>query len=251
MLPTSGRFLFYELVVAEVVDKAMARGHKGGRGIDQDVADALMRLREVGLIPWSSICDETRDLYMYTGARTVIEGVTALVEGVLLDPWAGPAPLMLTESRSLAGVLRPIADEYRCLVAPCGGQCGGFLRTHIGPAVGVGHPVGYLGDLDKSGADIEGNTRRVVEPYGLASWERLALTDAQVEAYDLPVILKRDRRSDLDYPAVETEALSQRVIVQLVRGWLDAMLPEPLAVVREREKREQDEVSAYLARWTR
>ena len=51
--------------------------------------------------------------------------------------------------------------------------------------------------------------------------------------------------------AVETEALSQRVIVQLVRGWLDAMLPEPLAVVREREKREQDEVSAYLARWTR
>ena len=38
-LPTSGRFLWYELVNRGIVDKTRARGHRGiRRGIDQDVS---------------------------------------------------------------------------------------------------------------------------------------------------------------------------------------------------------------------
>jgi len=69
----------------------------------------------------------------------------------------------------------------------------------------------YLGDLDLAGGQIEGNTRAVLEREigGALQWERLALTEEQVRDYDLPIIIKRDRRYKDGRPheAVETEAL--------------------------------------------
>ena len=55
---------------------------------------------------------------------------------------------MLTESRSLAGVLRSVAGEYRVRIAATNGQCGGFLRTGIAPELRPDDRVIYLGDLD-------------------------------------------------------------------------------------------------------
>jgi len=52
------------------------------------------------------------------------------------------------------------------------------------------------------------------------------------------VIIKRDRRYKDGRPheAVETEAISQRVLIDILRDWLDALLPEPLTRVQEREE---------------
>ena len=47
-LPTSGRFLYYELVQPGVVEKP--RRKEQGRRSDQDMAEALTHLRETGLI---------------------------------------------------------------------------------------------------------------------------------------------------------------------------------------------------------
>jgi hypothetical protein len=53
-----------------------------------------------------------------------------------VDIWDGEAPpLVLCESRSLAGVLRPTAMRYLAPIASTNGQSGGFLRTDIGPWV--------------------------------------------------------------------------------------------------------------------
>ena len=71
--------------------------------------------------------------------------------------------MILTESRSLAGVLRHIVSEYRARIASTNGQCGGFLRTDIAPQLRPGDGVLYLGDYDLSGDQIEDNTRRVLE----------------------------------------------------------------------------------------
>ena len=80
-----------------------------------------------------------------------------------LDPWAGDAPLILTESRSLAGVLRALVRDYAVLIAATNGQVGGFLHTEIIPILRPGQRILYLGDLDLSGGQIEANTRRVLE----------------------------------------------------------------------------------------
>ena len=45
---------------------------------------------------------------------------------------------------------------------------------------------------------------------------------------NLTVIDKYDRRTKTTHPSVETDALSQQVIVDIVRRKLDKLLPEPV-----------------------
>jgi hypothetical protein len=92
--------------------------------------------------------------------RSVKEGVLTLLPHIKLDPWRGEVPLILTESRSLAGVLRNIASEYRVRIASTNGQVGGFLHTDVAPLLQQGARVLYLGDFDLCGGQIEANTRR-------------------------------------------------------------------------------------------
>jgi hypothetical protein len=245
-IPTNARFLYYELVQRGQLSKQ----HTGARRPEQNLHDALIDLREEGRVPWEWIIDETRSVEDYTGYRSVKEGVLARLPYIKLDPWRGRAPLILTESRSLAGVLRSVVGEHRARIASTNGQCGGFLRTDIAPLLRPDDDVGYLGDLDLSGGHIEDNTRRVLERKigGELRWERIALTAEQVEQYDLPKIIKHDRRYSDERPheAVETEAIKQTVLIDILRAWLAARLPEPLSRVQEREQRQRKRVAALL-----
>jgi hypothetical protein len=110
-------------------------------------------------------------------------------------------------------VLRAQCENYRCRITSTNGQVGGFLHTKVAPLLSEGDRVGYLGDYDLAGNDIEANTCRVLERLvGELDWQRLALTRDQVSQYDLPVITKTDKRfkdGGGEHEAVETEALSQ------------------------------------------
>jgi hypothetical protein len=250
-IPTSARFLFYELVQRGVLSKEK---NGGGRRPDQDLHEALTRLREVGAIPWEWLTDETRSLDDYTGWSSIRDWATATVRHVRLDPWAGQAPLVLTESRSLSGVLRNLATEYAIKLSATNGQVGGFLRTDVAPRLSAGDRVLYIGDFDWQGGQIEANTRDVLERLvGDLDWKRIALTEEQVERYDLArlQIMKPDRRYNpvRYHPAIETEALKQHVIVGIIRDSLDALLPEPLADVLERERVERDQLASVLGRF--
>lgn len=116
-LPTSDRFLWYELEQRGIVDKTRARGHPGvRRGIDQDVSDALTRLREDGLIPWAAIVDETRTLEVPRYAATVetealsqpvLTGIlTARLDELMPEPLAG----VLDRERADREALRELLD---------------------------------------------------------------------------------------------------------------------------------------------
>ena len=168
MIPTSNRFLVYELVQLSVIDKKptgiLKPGAKMQRRTDQEVIDALTWLREHEHIPWSAIVDETRSYDNFTGWRSIAEGLVGSLPFIRLDPWNGkPPPLILTESRSLAGVLRVQVEKYCAIITSTNGQSAGFLRTEIAPLLRDRQNVLYLGDLDKGGGDIEANTRRVLE----------------------------------------------------------------------------------------
>jgi hypothetical protein len=145
-IPTNARFLFYELVQRGQINKQAT----GARRADQNLHDALTDVREDSRIPWDWIVDETRSLEDYTGYRSVLEGVLAKLPYIALEPWRGDAPVILTESRSLAGVLRGIVSEYHARISSTNGQCGGFLRTDIAPPLQPGTRVLYLGDFDLS-----------------------------------------------------------------------------------------------------
>ena len=105
-LPTSVRFIFYELVQRGAVDKKAT----GARRADQDVADACFKLRMIGLVPWEWIVDETRSIDDWRSAPSVADFVKETVDRARIDVWDGnPPPMILAESRSLTGVLRDLA----------------------------------------------------------------------------------------------------------------------------------------------
>jgi hypothetical protein len=249
-LSTSHRFLFYELVQDQVVPKAAT----GRRRADQDTIDALTHLREVGLVPWDWIDDETRSLDAWRTADSVAAYVTREVDFATIDRWdGGSAPLILCESRSLAGALRDTASAYACPIASTNGQCRGFLVSQVAPTLADGQRVLYVGDFDWCGQQIETATRRTLtEHTGLSlPWERVALTAGQVDQHGLRalVIRKPDKRYKpvRYFDAVETEAFGQANIVATVRDRLDELMPEPLTAVLEREDRQRDRVAERLA----
>ena len=151
-------------------------------------------------------------------------------------------------------MLSDLAAEYAVKLAPTNGQAGGFLHTDIAPVLQPADRVLYIGDFDWCGHQIENNTRSVLERLvgGDLNWTRIALTAEQVEQYNLAdkQILKADHRYKpvRHYPAVETEALKQHVVVQIIRDALDAELPAPLDRVREREARERERLAACSGR---
>jgi hypothetical protein len=202
-LPTSLRFLFYELEGRGVVPKDYRKpdGSKRPRTPSMDISDALTVLRENEIVPWVWLVDETRTLDSWLYASSAYRYVEDRLPEFRLDLWDGePPPLILCESRSLSGVLKRTASRYLCPIAATNGQVGGFLHTEVGPLIEENanysdvQRVFYFGDLDYCGSGIEENTIRVLEYYGDLEWERLAITQPQVEVYSLTAIEKPDHR---------------------------------------------------------
>lgn len=252
-LPTSTRFLYYELVARGILSKQLPEGDN--RSPSHLLTRALTQLRESGHVPWDWISDETRTLNNYTGEADLKQGLSEALDQLRLDPWDGSPPLVITESRSLAGALRDTCYNYRVPLASTNGQAGGFLHTDLIPVLHPDARVLYFGDWDLCGNDIEANARRVLEDGidGALQWERLALTTEQVKRYKLPKIIKQDRRfknSGGIHEAVETEALSQSLIVKILTRRLDQLLPEPLATVQEHEERQRRALRRLMERRT-
>jgi hypothetical protein len=164
-LPTSARFLYYELIAREIISKVK----KGAQRTDQDMINALTTLREKGIIPWSWISDETRSLSDFSGFSTIVDWLAAQLDTARIDPWGGNVPLILTESRSLAGVLQGLAYRYAVRIAATNGQTNGFLHNTVAPALKKGGRVLYLGDWDFAGGHIEANTQEV-GPLAWSGW---------------------------------------------------------------------------------
>ena len=153
-LPTSIRFLFYELVQAGVVPKAAT----GARRADQNHRRADP-LREAGLVSWDWIIDETRSLDEFATAASVAEYVADAVRYASLDRWGGSRT---ADPVRVAVAGRGAARPRRALrrpIAATNGQCRGFLVSKVAPTLQPGQRVLYLGDWDHCGHQIEAATR--------------------------------------------------------------------------------------------
>jgi hypothetical protein len=255
-LPTNGRFIFYELEQRGIVPKRS----DGKRQPRQDISDALMHLRERGIIPWWWIEDPSRTLDEWQYAGSVYEYATEAIERARIDLWKGePPPLYLFESRAAWGVSRNLCGRYLVPSAPSGGQCHGFLVNEVAPLLkGNNRRVRYVGDCELRGpADqIEAHTKRVLEKHAgrvftAYTWEKIALTEEQVRR---SARLRKDEITKYDnrykppkaYRAVECEALKQKPLLDIIRRDLDALLPEPLDRVLVREERQRKRLAALL-----
>ena len=172
-LPTNNRFIFYELeheptwsARSSGRSRRAARWPAGPSGSGRrDPRPARDRPRHGG-IPWWWIEDETRSVNHVRYAKTVADYIDESVDRASLDRWDGkPPPLVLCESRSLAGVLMATADDYNCPISSTNGQVRGFLVTDVAPMLRPGQKVLYFGDLDLSAGHIEAHTHKVLRKH--------------------------------------------------------------------------------------
>jgi hypothetical protein len=254
-LPTTGRFLFYELEQqgdATKPDPSDSRPNRrrseGWPPGAQDVTDALTRLRKDGRVAWQAIADTERSLLVWEHAPTVAEYVHERLDEARINPWAGPPPLILTESNGMAQVLRRVAAEHLCPIGGSKGMTTGWLRTVVVPMLTASgaRTVLYLGDLDTPGLQIEANSRRVLEGTlgETLDWRRIGILPEQTVG--MTPITKRDGRTGITSQGWEVEALGQSAVVALVRDTLTALLPQPLSHVHERESVERERVRELL-----
>jgi hypothetical protein len=242
---TTERFLYYRLESRKIIEK----GDSG----EKVVSRTLTELREAMLVGMDEIVDRSRGVIDHRGEESVEDYIVSVLSGtaIRIDPWDGDPPVLVVESESLAGLLEPLAREYRIAIIPLGGQgsCG-LLGGEVPQYVQDGTRALGLMDLDLSGGHIERSARERIEAYAgvTLQWERIAITAEQVEEHGLTWITKTDKRHDppLVYEAVETEALDQRILIPLVRDRLDELLPVSLADVRGQEQRQRDDLLKRL-----
>jgi hypothetical protein len=234
-LPTTIRFLFYELEQRGLAVKPDREGERKGmrRSVgwppgSQDITDAVIKLREDGTISWDSIADTERSVDVtphWTNMRAFLNDA---LDSFRLNPFEpDEPPLILTESRGNAEVLSRVASQYCCPIAGVKGFVAGFLRTKIAPLFkGNEREVLYLGDYDRSGFDIENNARKTLQNAvgRVIAWKRIALTQTQIDAGKMEPIWKVDKRDGQGHDAWECEALGQNVVVSIVRKALAAQL---------------------------
>jgi hypothetical protein len=262
-IPTSVRFLFYELEQAGVVSKRATNqdGSASARKPSQNLNDAVTHLRKAGVVPYDWIVDESRHVKAWRYAASVYDYLADSVDLAAIDRFPGVSrPVVITESRTVGGVLeRGVCADYRVSVAPTGGQSLGFLVTKVAPYLkDVRTRVEYVGDHDDAGNDIEANTRRVLEQatgrtFTAETWQRVLLTDTQVRGLKrrgIQPVEKRDERYSDGNPhlAYEAEALGQTEVMRILRRRLEALAPVPLASVLEREEEQRAEVVKLLRR---
>ena len=258
MLPTNGRFLFYELVQRGKIPKHYDDlVHQPS----QEVTNAIMHLRDVGLVPWNWVLDETRDVDEWQFADSVIKYVEEAITHARIDCWDGePPPIVICESRATAGVLKRIAARYLAPITATGGQSAAHIVNEIVPLLqGNERTVLYIGDHEERGPgeQIEANTRCYIEEHAGRSfeantWIKVALTAQQVARSPRLrklVITKFDHRHKTPHPyqAVECEAVGQSELGRILQRQLERMLPEPLEVVLRREERQRAQLRRSLA----
>jgi hypothetical protein len=243
MLPTTIRFLYYELVQRSGLPPC-----RKNRAPINDLTQAITDLRKQGDIPWKRIIDESRQVESFAGASDLKSWTRNVLEQARVDPWDYNTPMVITESRAVAGVLRATCERYAVRLAAVGGHCAGFLHKDIPPL--LDSTVLYFGDHNIAGDAIEENTRGVLEQaVGPLSWERLAVTLEQVDEYNLPPKPTDDKRFGEDrglHDSYECEALSQRRIIEILERRLDDLLPELLEDVLEREAQQRAKVLKLL-----
>lgn len=206
-----------------------------GKLTSQYVSVAVQKLIDAGVIHPDDITDEFHSVYSSRGTTDLLRTVRNYARSATLDPWApNPRPVLIAEGANDMTVVAPIGQDRRLTWVPLGGQAG---RTHLRSLLAlIDHdaPVGYIGDWNKAGRDIEAAAKRFLLANGWDStWTRLLVTEA--DAATMPVQMVVDGRNGQSEPSVESAAIRQSVQRQRITDWLAVLVPDaPVANDSER-----------------
>lgn len=258
--PQSVRHVFYRMTdprLPEPVEKS-DRGYR-------HVQERCVRLRRSGAVPYSWIADMSRRGYFvdtFDDAGDFLRQVSGLYRGNLWSD-ADTRCEVWCESRSIASVLHGDCRELAVSLFPCGG----FASLSFAYEAAEQHnansgddrplTVFYVGDYDPAGVLIdvalERELRRHLRQNIALEFVRIAINAEQIAAHDLPEKPRKDgdRRSPHVVGTVEAEAMPARVLRDLLRQRVEALLPSgalaSVKVAEESERQHLERVAELLS----
>ncbi|MGD0861758.1 MAG: hypothetical protein ABSA21_03235 [Candidatus Limnocylindrales bacterium] len=241
----------------------------------------IVDLREDGTIPWNLIVDHVRTVFearTFDGIEDLLSDSARLYRRNLMRD-QDDAVQLWAESDSIGSVIAPVAERYTIPTFIGRGYTSrGYLWNAAADAVAAQEAgkrvvILHVGDFDPSGEDIFRDLEQTFRVYAFAisegysatdvrayfsclgplapsethwlDFERLALTQEQVDEYHLPA--RPPKASDTRTAkftgsgAVEVEALPVEALLDIVeQAILSTIDPKALAVVRAAEKSERE-----------
>jgi hypothetical protein len=249
--PQSVRHVFYRMTNPRLPEPVA----KTDQGYDQ-VQSRITLMRREGKLPYGWVSDTSRRGYFTATYHSGVEFLRRHISAYRADLWgdAGVYCEVWTESRSLAGVIVNLCEQLAVSLYPAGGfssiSFAHDAALSIQEEVADGRPahIFYIGDYDPAGVLIDHSLETELRQHLPADidmrFSRLAITEDQIAAYDLPTKPRKEseRRAPHLKETVEAEAMPAGVMRALLRHEIEALLPENallVAKVAEESEREQ------------
>jgi hypothetical protein len=249
--PQSVRHVFYRLTdprLAEPVEKSE-------RGYEQ-VQQRLAKLRREGVIPYGWLSDATRRGYHVATYENEAEFIRSMAGRFRADVWKNAEVYceVWCESRSIAGVIQDTCERLAVSLYPSGGFSSMTLTYEAAQSInwwakGRKAVIFYIGDYDPAGVLIDRDIHRKllehVSPDIEIVFRRLAVTEEQIAAWDLPTKPRKASETRVRYitETVEAEAIPANTLRELLRTEIEKLLPPDALLVA---KMEEDSAREYL-----
>lgn len=245
MYPMSVRQVFYQASVHGLVDKSEA----GYRKVQED----LVHMRRVGgEMPRGWIADSTRWQRKPRTHSSIQAAVHDTAQHYRRALWTNASNYVeiWLEKDALAGVVIPVTELYDVPLMVARGYASiSFLSAAAETIAELEVPahIYHLGDFDPSGVDagraIEAKLREYA-PAAEIHFERIAVTPAQIAAWNLPTRPTKttdSRAKGFGANSVELDSIPPQALRDLVQGVIELHLPQrELEVLLTAERSERD-----------
>jgi hypothetical protein len=258
--PMNVRHAFYLATVRGLVLKTDRGTGNGYSRIQWD----LTVMRKSGEMPYDWIEDGTREVaepLTYPNIATALQETAERYSKSLWED-ADCRVQIWIEKDGLTNVIYPITGERDVSVWPARGYSSlTFLHDAASRIDDAGVPtyIYHIGDSDPSGenaGEVIERTLREMAHSAAIIFERLAVTDEQIAAWNLPT--RRTKYSDPraarfgDRPSVELEAIEPNRLREIVRAAIERhMPPKRFAALKQAEARERATLLKIIKKMTK
>lgn len=250
MRPMTVRQVFYQATVRDLVEKSEAGYTK--------VQTDLVQMRRSGMLPYDWLADNTRwqrKPITFANPKQALEDAARFYRKALWHEVEAYVEVWL-EKDALAGVVMPITSAYDVPLMVARGYASlSFLHTaaeHIGH-LDVPTYIYHFGDFDPSGVDAGEKIRETLKemaPDANISFQRVAVTPAQIDAWNLPTRPTKatdSRAKKFGAISVELDAIEPGMLRYLVEDVIQYHLPaEQFKVLKEAEASERQLITGLV-----
>lgn len=247
----------YELTLRQVYYQLVARGYiPNNERSYKNLGNLINDGRLAGLIDWYAIVDRTRNLRANAHWETPESVIESAKYSYMLDRWKHQPNYVevWVEKDALIGIVSQICRKLDVPHFSCRGytsqsEMWSAAQRFINQGHRESRTIIHLGDHDPSGIDMTRDIQERLEMFGADVYvKRVALTMEQIQTYNPPPNPTKlsDARAtsyiaEFGHECWELDALEPRVITELIRNEVTALLDCDLVLEVENKERTDKE----------